>query len=87
MPARKTKEIKKAIMEHVDGNRKAISQYRIHNLSKHVESFTLVIIPNPKPAKPNLTDQYLVFATNIAKGKILFNISQIPKEYKNRLGN
>lgn len=86
MPARKTPGIKKAIIEYVNGDRKTISQYIIHDSSKHVESFTLVIIPNPRPDKPNITDQYVVFATNIPRGKIFSNISQIPKEYKRRWG-
>ena len=86
MPARKTPGIKKAIEEFVAGNRETISEYTIHSESKHVESFTLVIISNPKPAKPNITDQYLVFATNISRGKIFSNLSQIPHEYKRRWG-
>lgn len=86
MPARKTKGIKNAIIEYVEGDREMISQYTIRSASGHVESFTLVIIPNPKPDKPNITDQYLVFATNIVRGKIFSKLSQIPEEYKRRWG-
>ncbi len=86
MPARKTPGIKKAILQHVDGNRETISDYTIHSGSGHVESFNLVILPNPKPAKPNLTDQYLVFATNIARAEISKDIWQIPYSYRKRWG-
>lgn len=86
MPARKTKGIKNAIIQYVEGNREMVSKYKIKSASGHVESFTLIIIPNPKPDKQNITDQYLVFATNIARGKIFLNISQIPEEYKRRWG-
>jgi hypothetical protein len=86
MPARKTKGIKNAIIQYVEGNREVVSEYKIKSASGHVESFTLIIISNPKPDKQNITDQYLVFATNIARGKIFLNISQIPEEYKRRWG-
>ena len=86
IPARKTKGIKNAIIQYVEGNREMVSEYTMHSASKHIESFTFVIIPNPKPAKPNLTDQYLVFATNIPRGKIFSKLSQIPEEYKRRWG-
>ena len=66
MPARKTKGIKNAIIQYVEGNREMVSEYKIKSASGHVESFTLIITPNPKPDKQNITDQYLVFATNIA---------------------
>ena len=87
MPARKTKGIKNAIVQYVEGNREMISQYAMRSASGHVESFTLVILPNPKPDKPDLTDQYVTFATNITRGKIFPKLSQIPEEYKRRLGD
>ena len=86
MPARKTKGIKNAIVQYVEGNREMISQYTIKSASGHVESFTLVILPNPKPDKPDLTDQYVTFATNITRGKIFPKLSKIPEEYKRRWG-
>lgn len=86
MPAVKTAGIKKAIVQYVDGDRGPISEYRIHSGSGHVESFNLVILPNPKPTKQNLTDQYLVFATNITRAEISKDILQIPQEYRRRWG-
>lgn len=86
MPARRTEGIKKAIIQYVNGNRESISEYRIHSGSGHIESFSLVILPNPKPAKPNPTDQYLVFATNISRQEISKDILQIPQEYRRRWG-
>ncbi len=59
MPAVKTLVVKNAIMEYVAGTRAAISECKIHSASGHVESYTLVIIPNPNPklAKSEITDQ------------------------------
>ena len=86
MPARKTPGIKKAIIQYVEGNRKSISEYRIHSGSGHVESFNLVILLNPKPTKSKPTDQYLVFATNIKRAEISQDIWQIPDQYRRRWG-
>ena len=86
MPARKTAGIKNAIKEHARGERNRISRYKIRDSSGDGESFTLIILPNPKPEKPNITDQYVVFATNITKGNIPYHISRIPEEYKSRWG-
>ena len=86
MPARKTAGIKKAIIQYVEGNRKAVSRYVIKSSSGHVESFNLVILPNQKPHKSNLIDQYVVFATNVPRGKIFPKLSQIPEEYSRRWG-
>ena len=86
MPARKTDGIKKAIIQYVNNDRESISEYAIHDSSKHVESFTLVIIPNPRPKKPNITDQYLVFATNLRADKIFWNLHTLPEEYRKRWG-
>lgn len=86
MPARKTPGIKKAIIQYVNGDRESISQYRIHSASKHVESFTLVIIPKPNVTKSNITDQYITFATNIPINKIFWNLHRIPEEYRKKWG-
>ncbi len=61
-----------------------VSEYKMKSTSGHVKLFTLVIITNPKP---NLIDQYIVFATNIASDNIFLNLSQIPEEYKKRMRN
>ncbi len=88
MPAVKTSIVKNAIMEYVAGKRAAISECKISSASGHVESYTLVIIPNPKlkPAKSEITDQYLVFATNMPKGKIFGDLYSLPEEYRARWG-
>ena len=86
IPAKKTPGIKKAIISHVDGNRESISEYTIHGSSGHVESFTLVIISKPNVTKSNLTDQYIVFATNVTTNKIFWNIHCITEEYRKRWG-
>jgi len=86
MPAKKTPGIKKAIIQYVNGDRESISEYTIRSASKHVESFTLVIISKPNPKKSDVTDQYLTFATNIPRHKIFWNVSQISEEYRKRWG-
>ena len=86
MPARKTPGIKNAIEQFVSGDRESISQYTIRSASKHVESFTLVILPNPNVTKPSITDQYVVFATNVPMNKIFWNLHTLPEEYRKRWG-
>ena len=86
MPARKTPGIKKAIEQFVLGDRESISEYTIHSASKHVESFTLVIIPKQNPKKSNITNQYVTFVTNIPMNKIFWNLHTIPEEYRKRWG-
>ncbi len=70
MSAKKTKGIKNAIIQHVEGDRESISEYTIRSAFGHVELFTLVIIPKPNPKKSDIVDQYIVFATNIPRKKI-----------------
>ena len=86
MPARKTPGIKKAILQYVNGNREAISEYRIHSSSGHVESFTLVIMPSLNPRASNVIDRYIVFATNVSPKEVSQNIAEIPSQYKKRWG-
>ena len=87
MPATRTAGIKKAITEFVDGQRESISRYTMTSSSGHVESFTLVIMPNRNPRrKSDLTEQYIVFATNIPAREISGNIHRIPSDYKKRWG-
>ena len=86
MPARKTPGIKKAIIQYVNGNRESISRYTIKSASVHIESFTLVIVPNNNVTKSNVTDQYVVFATNAPMSKIFWNLHTLPEEYRKRWG-
>lgn len=87
MPAKKTPRIKDAIIEYVNGNRESISQYKIKSASGHIESFTLVILPNKNAKnKSNITDQYITFATNVSPKEVSYNIQNIPTDYKQRWG-
>ncbi|MBA4717954.1 MAG: transposase, partial [Nitrosopumilus sp.] len=87
MPAKKTPRIKDAILQYVNRDRKSISNCMIQSASGHVESFTLVILPNKNARKKsNLTDQYITFATNISPKEISHNIQSIPTDYKQRWG-
>jgi len=51
MPAKKTLRIKKAIIQFINGDRESISHCTIKSASGHVESFTLVILPNKNARK------------------------------------
>jgi hypothetical protein len=87
MPAVKNRGIRKAIMEHIEGRRKCISEYRMHSSSDSAEaSFTIVILPKKGSEKEEetdpATDRYIVFATNIPEGRILWNINRIPEDYR-----
>ena len=87
MPAKKNSRIKDAILQYVNGNRESISPYTIKSVSGHIESFTLVILPNKNARKKsNIIDQYVVFATNISPKEISQNIQNIPTDYKKRWG-
>ncbi len=87
MPAKKNSRIKDAILQYVNGNRESISPYTIKSASGHVESFTLVILPNKNARKKsNIIDQYVVFATNLTPKEISQNIQNIPTDYKKRWG-
>ena len=76
-------------MEHIEGRRKCISEYRMHSSSDSAEaSFTLVILPKKGSEKEEetdpATDRYIVFATNIQEGRKLWNISRIAEDYRKR---
>ena len=87
MPAKKNSRIKDAILQYVNGDRESISPYTIKSASGHIESFTLVILPNKNTRKKsNIIDQYVVFATNISPKEISQNIQNIPTDYKKRWG-
>ncbi len=87
MPAKKTARVKDAIIEFVNGDRESISPYTITSASGHIESFTLVILPNKNARKKsNIIDQYVVFATNLTPKEISQNMQNIPTDYKKRWG-
>jgi IS4 transposase len=51
---------------------------------KHAVSFTLVILP--RPDCNDSQKRYLLFATNISEGHILWNIHKLPEDYRRRWG-
>lgn len=87
MPCKKTAGIKKAILEYASGNRQYISRYTMKSSIEKV-SFTLVILPKKTGSgkEGNVCDRYLVFATNISRGRILLNVHRLPEEYRKRWG-
>lgn len=86
MPCKKTAGIKKAILEYASGNRQYVSRYTMKSSIEKV-SFTLVILPKTGSGNEgNVCDRYLVFATNISRGRILLNVHRLPEEYRKRWG-
>ena len=87
MPAIKGPGIKKAIMEHVDEKRPAVSKYTMTSREGYTATFTLVILEKtPEPDEVKETDRYIVFATNVRYRSKQDLISKIPDEYKKRWG-
>jgi IS4 transposase len=90
MPCRLTKGVKQAVMEHAQGKRETVSEHAIRGSGddREVEaSFTLVIFPKAGCEKEeDPLKRYIPFATNIPRGKILWNISRLPKDYRLRWG-
>ncbi len=89
MPCRLTKGIKQALIEYSQGTREMIFNCAIRGSDDDHEeaSFTMVILP--KRGCENETDplkRYIPFATNIPLGKILWNVSRLPKDYRLRWG-
>ena len=87
MPAVKNSGIKKAILEYVEGRRNLISKYVMHAPDGEEASFTLVILPKKgSENEDDPVDRYLVFATDIPEGRILWNINRLPEDYRKRWG-
>ena len=87
MPAIKGPGIKKAIMEHVEEKRPAVSKYTMTSREGYTAAFTLVILEKtPEPGEVKETDRYVVFATNVRARSKQDLISKIPDEYKKRWG-
>ncbi len=87
MPCRMTSGIKAALMEYTEGRRPMVSRYTMQVGREDESSFTLVIFPKTGCEKE--TDplkRYIPFATNLPMGKILWNISRLPKDYRRRWG-
>ena len=73
----------KAISEHAQAKRDAVSQYAFGNGFE----FNLVIVPNPrKPDAKNMFDRYHVFATSIQCTDFEDILRYIPEQYKKRWG-
>lgn len=92
MPCRLTKGVKQAVMEYAQGKREIISEHAIRGTGDDREieaSFTLVVFPKAGCGKDEEEDplkKYIPFATSIPLGKILWNLSRLPKDYRLRWG-
>lgn len=90
MPAIKNAGIKRAIMEFIEGKRGYVSEYTMNEGKEDLScAFTLVILPKVgrcESEKDDPTSKYIVFATNIPRGHILWNIRKLPKDYRLRWG-
>lgn len=83
MPCVMNDGIKKALQEYIEGKRKSISRYTMGK-GERSTSFTLVILTRPDSNKNQ--KRYLLFATNIPVGHILWNIHKLPEDYRARWG-
>ena len=88
MPAVKNVGMKRAIREHHDKSRKAVSQYTLRNAAGQSVTFTLIITPSKKIDDPDAdaTERYHVFATNLSPARALDEIETLPEEYRRRWG-
>ena len=92
MPAVKNRGIKTAIMEHHHGLRGAVSRHVMKNGAGRYERFVLIIRPAAKPGGGNkkkareITDGYIVFATNLPLGRAQLGILVLPEVYRRRWG-
>jgi hypothetical protein len=89
MPCKLTKGIKKALTEYIQGKRPMISHYVMQEGREDESSFTLVIFPKAgcdEKSEPDPIKRLIPFATNLPMGKILWNVSMLPKDYRKRWG-
>jgi putative transposase len=89
MPVKLTKGIKKALTEYIQGKRPMISRYVMQEGREDESSFTLVIFPKAgcdEKSEPDPIKRLIPFATNLPVGKILWNVSMLPKDYRKRWG-
>ena len=88
MPCILTPGLKKALQEYVRGERKMISDYTLKPSEGEGASFTLLIFPKAgcQPKETNPLKRFILFATNIPMGDILWNVSRLPRDYRARWG-
>ncbi len=88
MPAVKNVGMKRAIREHHDKSRRAVSRYTLRNAAGQSVTFTLIITPSKKIDDPDAdaTERYHVFATNLSPARALDEIETLPEEYRRRWG-
>ena len=92
MPAVKNSGIRRAILEHHDGRRDAASRYVMRNSSGRSAEFTLLVRPAGKAEgggeeeEVEVTDRYVVFATNLPPGSAPRMMETLPEEYRKRRG-
>ena len=80
MPAIKGPRTKKAIMEHANKKRPAVSEYTMTSREGYVATFTLVILkktPEPDEVKKE-ADRHVVFATNVWLGASRISSPRFP---------
>lgn len=92
MPAVKTGGIRKAIEEHHHGLRNAVSWYVMRNGAGRYERFVLIIRRaaasdgDGGEEEKKVTDDYVVFATNLPFGRAQLGILTLPETYRRRWG-
>lgn len=98
MPAKKTPGIIRAIEQYHKGKRKAVSRYTVKNKNGDCFEFTLLIKrksreelarlkkKKKKGEELSISEQYIVFATNIPVKDAVREMCLIPKAYRLRWG-
>ncbi len=84
--AKKTAPVKKATMQYHEGTGKSALECKIHSASKHVESYNLVIIPNPKSEKPDILGHIWCLQQTLKREKYCIISITLPEEYRARCG-
>lgn len=87
MPCILNSGIKRAIIEHAERKRRRISEYTMGRDEEKRASFTLVILP--KAGAENEADplkQFIPFATNMPRKRIVWNVGRLPRDYRARWG-
>jgi len=85
MPAKKDAGIRRAITEHAQGLRGAVSRYTVGGTGGF--TFRLVIVPAPGRSDAGCVfDRYHVFATSLPCGTPGEALRRIPEQYRKRWG-
>lgn len=80
--------MKRAVIEYAQGRRKRVSRYEMGPKESSRVSFTLVILPkrNVSEDERDPLKRFIPFATNMPRGRIMWNVRRLPVDYRMRWG-